>query len=213
MKRGVIFDLDGVIVSTDDLHFQAWKAIADREDIPFDRRINDRLRGVSRMESLEIILEKSPRSYTKEEKTALAEAKNDIYKESLQQLSARNILPGVERALAGFKAMGVKLAIGSSSKNAAAILEHIGLTGQFDAVVGGQDITRSKPDPEVFLVAAQRLGLQPQDCVVIEDADAGIEAAIAAGMKAVGIGAAGASKIAHLVKPGLYRADLSEILH
>ncbi len=188
MKKAVIFDLDGVIVSTDGFHYRAWKAMADNEGIYFDETINNRLRGVSRMESLEIILERATKTYTPEEKEAMATAKNDIYRESLVQLTPEDILPGVMDMLTTLRGMGVKLAIGSSSKNTPVILKQIGLGDYFDAVADGNQIKNSKPDPEVFLLAAKLLGIDPADCVVVEDAYAGIDAAKAGGMKAVGVG-------------------------
>ncbi len=188
MKKAVIFDLDGVIVSTDGFHYRAWKAMADNEGIYFDETINNRLRGVSRMESLEIILEKATKTYTPEEKEAMATAKNDIYRESLVQLTPDDILPGVMDMLTTLRGMGIKLAIGSSSKNTRVILKQIGLGDYFDAVADGNQIKNSKPDPEVFLLAAKLLGIDPADCVVVEDAYAGIDAAKAGGMKAVGVG-------------------------
>lgn len=188
MKKAVIFDLDGVIVSTDGFHYRAWKAMADNEGIYFDETINNRLRGVSRMESLEIILERATKTYTAEEKEAMATAKNDIYRESLVQLTPDDILPGVMDMLTTLRGMGVKLAIGSSSKNTPVILKQIGLGDYFDAVADGNQIKNSKPDPEVFLLAAKLLGIDPAECVVVEDAYAGIDAAKAGGMKAVGVG-------------------------
>lgn len=188
--KAVIFDLDGVIVSTDDCHYKAWKKMADEEGIYFDRTINNRLRGVSRMASLEIVLEHSEKAYTEEEKLRLAERKNDYYKELIKELTSNDILSGAKEFLADLKAKGIKLAIGSSSKNTPIILERIGLKDYFDAVSDGNNIVNSKPDPEVFLKAAQMLGISPSECIVVEDADAGIEAAKAGGMYAAAVGAA-----------------------
>jgi beta-phosphoglucomutase len=188
--KAVLFDLDGVIVSTDEFHYRAWKALAEREGIEFSREDNHRLRGVNRAESLEIILEKSEKQYSAEEKAAMADEKNGIYRGLLQNLTPQDILPGVPAALALLKDAGVKTSIASSSRNAAYILEKIGLGGAFDSVVDGTRITRSKPDPEVFLLAARELGTSPEDCVVVEDADAGVAAAVSAGMRAVAVGAA-----------------------
>lgn len=188
--KGVIFDLDGVIVSTDGLHYRAWKQMADAEGIYFDERINDRLRGVSRMASLEIILERATREYSESEKQLLAECKNGIYKELLSSLTPNDLLPGVAETLRTLRERGYKLAIGSSSKNTPIILKYIGLEGFFDAVSDGNNITHSKPDPEVFLVASQLLNLQPSDCCVVEDAIAGIDAGRAGGFATVAIGSA-----------------------
>lgn len=188
--KAFIFDLDGVIVSTDSLHYRAWKALADSEGIYFDEEINNRLRGVSRMESLEIVLERATRTYTDEEKVAMAEKKNGIYRELLQVLTPSDRLEGVTETLNALRAQGYKLAIGSSSKNTPIILEKIGYSGYFDAISDGNNIKNSKPDPEVFLKAAEFLQLQPSECFVVEDAEAGITAAKAGGFTAIGIGSA-----------------------
>ena len=190
--KAFIFDLDGVIVSTDGLHYRAWKALADEEGIYFDEKINDRLRGVSRMASLEIILERATRSYTEDEKVAMAEKKNSVYRELLKVLTPADCLEGVCETLAALRAKGYKLAIGSSSKNTRTILEKIGYGNYFDAISDGNNIKNSKPDPEVFLKAAEYLGLAPEDCYVVEDAEAGIEAALAGGFTAIGVGGAAA---------------------
>lgn len=188
--QAVIFDLDGVIVSTDEYHFQAWRQLAVAHGVPFDRDDNERLRGVSRMESLEIILEKSEAAYSDAEKQAMAEAKNTIYRESLAELNPGNILPGVTEMLDALRKRGVKIAIGSSSKNAATILAAIGLANDFDSVVDGTHISRSKPDPEVFTLAALGLGILSSRCLVVEDAEAGVEAGVSAGMRVLGVGPA-----------------------
>lgn len=190
MIKGIIFDLDGVIVSTDDMHYQAWKSIANKLDIPFNPEINHRLRGVSRMESLEIILSNSTKAFNKLEKTALANEKNAYYVELLELLTERDILPSVLITLTWLKHRKYKLSIGSSSKNAKTILKRIGLLEWFDVIIDGNDISNSKPHPEVFLTAAQRMNLKPYECVVVEDARAGIDAAIAAEMITFGLGQA-----------------------
>lgn len=186
--KAIIFDLDGVICSTDEYHYQAWKALADRLGIPFDRTINNRLRGVSRMESLEIILEKAERAYTAEEKAAFAEEKNALYRELLHQMSAADLSDEVRDTLNALRAKGVRVAIGSSSKNTPFILDRIGLGDFFEAVADGNCITHSKPHPEVFLKAAAMLGLDPAVCLVVEDARAGVEAAVAGGFDCAAIG-------------------------
>jgi len=207
MIKGIIFDLDGVIVSTDEYHYLAWKHIADEVGIPFDRKINDQLRGVSRMESLEIILKSSRRNYTDSEKLALADRKNSIYRDLLNQLTPDAILPGVRESLEHLHRKGIKLAIGSSSKNTPMILERIALADQFDACADGNQIRNSKPDPEVFLLAAQKLDLPPSECLVVEDAEAGIEAAIRGGMESLAVGSAASDPRA------TYRAnELSQIV-
>ena len=214
MIKGVIFDLDGVIVSTDELHYQGWKYMADGEGIYFDREINERLRGVSRMESLSIILEKAEKIYTDEQKEALATLKNDYYKYLLAtKLSPKDILAGVKEVLSGLKSAGVKIAIGSSSKNAPTILKQIGLDTTFDAVSDGNNITRSKPEPEVFLIAAERLGLNPVDCLVVEDAEAGITAALAANMKTLAVGSAAKDKRADLAATDLSKISVEEMIN
>ena len=192
MKKGIIFDLDGVLLSTDEMHYEAWKSVADEFSIPFDRTVNNRLRGVSRMESLEIILEKSTRAFSPAEKEALAERKNDRYRTLLQSLTPDAVAPEVRQTLAELKARGLKLAVGSSSKNTKLILSLTDLAHFFDAVSDGTNITRSKPDPEVFLKAADFIGLAPGDCAVVEDAIAGIDAAAAGGFTGIGIGDAAA---------------------
>lgn len=188
--KAVIFDLDGVIVCTDECHYKGWKKLADDEGIYFDHKINERQRGVSRMESLDILLEKATKTYTDDEKLEMATRKNEYYKGYIKSLSPSDILPGVLDFTGFLKDKGIKIAIGSSSKNTPAILKNIGLDTYFDAVADGNDISKSKPDPEVFLKAAQKLGVQPMECLVVEDADAGIEAAIAGGMDVIGVGAA-----------------------
>lgn len=174
--KGIIFDLDGVICSTDEYHYQAWKKLADRIGVPFDRTINNRLRGVSRMASLEIILEKSDKVYTDAEKQAMAEEKNAAYRKLLEQMGPQDLSDEVRSTLDWLSAQGLRMAIGSSSKNTPLILERIGLSGWFDAVCDGNQITHSKPDPEVFTKAAAMLALDPVDCLVVEDAIAGAEA-------------------------------------
>lgn len=205
--KAVIFDLDGVIVTTDRYHYQAWKEIADQEGIDFDQETNHRLRGVSRLESLEIILEKSVRQYSEEEKQSMAERKNEIYKRLIQNLSNADILPGVEETLGILRNWGIKTAIGSSSRNAEFILDRTGLRTYFDAVSDGNGLINSKPDPEVFVRAASLLGIDGRDCLVVEDADAGVRAAKAAGMYAAAMGDAGKNEQAD------YRiGHLSEVL-
>ena len=210
--QGVIFDLDGVIVSTDDYHYRAWKRLADEEGIPFDRRINRRLRGVGRMESLEIILENADRTYSDEEKQDLADRKNGYYRESLDDLGPDDLLPGAMAVMKELRERGVKIAVASSSRNTPTILERIGLTDFFDAKADGNDIERSKPDPEVFQVAAERLGLEPDVCLVVEDADAGVEAAKRGGMKALAVGAAAGHPEADLSAKGLDAVAVEQLL-
>ena len=188
--KGVIFDLDGVICFTDELHYLAWKALADRLNIYFDREINQRMRGVSRMDSLNILLEKSDVEYSEVQKEAFAAEKNAIYADSLRKMSEKDVSDDVRQTLKTLREKGVKIALGSSSKNAQAILERIGLEEMFDAVSDGNGLEKFKPDPEVFLKAAEFLGMDPKDCLVVEDAEAGLDAAIAGGMECAAIGEA-----------------------
>lgn len=187
--KGFIFDLDGVIVFTDKYHYLAWKQMADKMNIYFDETINNRLRGVSRMDSLEIILERyEGKPLSQEEKNALAEEKNSCYCKLLSNMSPSDVTEEVRDTLKELRRSGYQLSIGSSSKNAKFILEKVELTDYFDAISDGTNITKSKPDPEVFLKAAEYLTLKPEECMVVEDAYAGIDAAKASNMKAVGIG-------------------------
>ena len=194
--KGIIFDLDGVICSTDHYHYLAWKALADRLGAYFDETINNRLRGVSRMASLEIVLERYDGTLTEEEKLAAAEEKNNTYRELLKQMSPADLSEEVKTTLDALRAKGLLLGIGSSSKNTKFILSRIGLGDYFDKISDGTNITRSKPDPEVFLKAAEYLGLEPKDCLVVEDAVAGVQAAHAAGMDAAAVGDAAGSGLA-----------------
>lgn len=197
MIKAVIFDLDGVIVSTDHCHYEAWKMMTDEENIYFDEAINNRLRGVSRMASLEIVLERAEKSYTEDEKSELAERKNNYYKELITKLTPDDILPGAMENLEELKKNEIKIAIGSSSKNTPIILKQVGLDSYFDVVSDGNNITNSKPDPEVFIKAYEMLGIEPGNCLVVEDADAGIEAGKKGGMKTLSVnGAKGADYFA-----------------
>lgn len=194
-KKGIIFDLDGVIVSTDKLHYQAWKRMADELGVYFDEEINNRLRGVSRMESLEIILERyKGEELNQKQKEVLAEKKNSYYRELLCTLKPEDVTDEVRETLEKLKEKGYQIAIGSSSKNAAFILKQVQLSDSFDAVSDGNNVVNSKPDPEVFLKAAEYLSLTPEECVVVEDAYSGIDAAKAADMYAVATGDAAAYK-------------------
>ncbi|MCD8046895.1 MAG: beta-phosphoglucomutase [Clostridiales bacterium] len=187
--KAVIFDLDGVIVFTDQFHYQAWKQMADRLGIYFDEEVNNRLRGVSRMDSLEIILERyEGEPLDDEKKMELATEKNETYRSLLATMTPADVSDEVRGTLAEIRQRGYGIALGSSSKNAKFILERVGLTGAFDQISDGTNITRSKPDPEVFVKAAQFLGREPQECLVVEDAETGIDAGIAGGMRTAAIG-------------------------
>ncbi len=188
MIKGIIFDLDGVLLSTDEYHFLAWQVIAKKLNIPFDRNINNKLRGLSRMDSLNIILSYSNNKYTDEEKETFAYEKNEIYKKYLERMSPSDVTLEVRNTLEELRKLGYKLAIGSSSKNTKLILEKTDLNKYFDAVSDGNNISRSKPDPEVFLKAAEYLSLKPNECVIVEDAYAGIDAGFNGKFKTIGIG-------------------------
>lgn len=192
--KAVIFDLDGVICFTDHYHYLAWKEMADEIGVYFDETINNRLRGVSRMDSLNIILEKSDKEYTCEQKEELAAKKNAIYVKLLEQMSPADLSNEVKTTLDALRAKGLKLAIGSSSKNTKMILKQIGLGDYFNAISDGTNIVNSKPDPEVFLKAAEFLSEHAEDCLVVEDALAGIEAAVRGGFKSAGLGEAALHK-------------------
>lgn len=186
--QAIIFDLDGVICHTDEYHFMAWKEIAEELNIPYNHGINDRMRGIDRMASLEVLLEGCDMIFSPERKEYYANKKNLIYRNLLKNLSPKDLESGVMETLEALRSAGLKLAIGSSSKNAMFILDRLGLGDFFDSVAGGMDITHSKPDPEVFLVAAAKMGVDPKACLVVEDAISGIMAAKAAGMDVASIG-------------------------
>ncbi|GFI30068.1 MAG: beta-phosphoglucomutase [Lachnospiraceae bacterium] len=194
--RAIIFDLDGVICHTDKYHYLAWKQVADELNIYFDETINNRLRGVSRMESFEIILERYDGVMSEQDKITYAARKNEVYKELLKNMSPTDLSDEVKTTLDALRSQGHKLAIGSSSKNAGFILNQLGLGDYFDAVSDGNNITNSKPDPEVFVKAAQFVGEKPEDCLVVEDAEAGLQAAIAGGMECAAIGDAASCGLA-----------------
>ncbi len=189
MIKGVIFDLDGVLVSTDELHFRAWKRLAEEIGITnFTKEDNARQKGVSRMESLEVVLEKGNRTYTDAEKLELADRKNGFYVDYLQELDKGAVLKDVIQTLTDLRTNGIKIGVGSASKNTPLILQKTELEAYIDQVSCGLDTKKSKPDPEVFLIAATKLNLPNDECLVVEDSAAGIAAAKAAKMKSLGIG-------------------------
>jgi beta-phosphoglucomutase len=188
MIEACIFDLDGVIVDTAKYHFIAWRALAEELGFEFTLEDNERLKGVSRMQSLEILLEIGGLQFSDQEKLAMAEKKNTLYVSFIDKMTPDEILPGVPKFLHELRNKGIKTALGSASKNSPMILERIQLTGMFDVVVDGNSISEAKPNPEVFLKGAERLAVLPENCVVFEDAIAGIEAARNANMFCVGIG-------------------------
>lgn len=187
MMKAIIFDLDGVLVFTDKFHFLAWKQLADKLGIYFDEEINNRLRGVSRMESLDIILERSTIEYSLEEKVKFATQKNDIYREYLLKMDETDVDTKTRNTLLTLKKLGYKIAIGSSSKNTPLILKQTKLD-IFDAVSDGNNISKSKPDPEVFLKAAEMLNVKPEEAYIVEDAESGIIAGKDGGFKTIAIG-------------------------
>jgi beta-phosphoglucomutase len=186
--KACLFDLDGVIVDTAKYHYLAWRRLANELGFEFTEEDNERLKGVSRMKSLEILLEIGGVTFDEEAKEAFATKKNDWYVEYISKMDSSEILPGVKEFLTSLRENGIKISLGSVSKNAMLILNNTGLTQYFDAVIDGTKISNAKPDPEVFLKGAEELGVEPDTCVVFEDAQAGIEAAINAGMHSVGIG-------------------------
>jgi beta-phosphoglucomutase len=199
--KAVIFDLDGVIVDTAHYHFVAWKRLAEELGIKFTEKDNERLKGVSRMQSLEIILELGHKTLPEKEKEELAARKNEWFVSYINAVKPDEIYPGVKELLTKLKSQGIRVALASSSKNAATVLRLLQIEDIFDAVVDGTMIKNSKPDPEIFLLAASKVGIAPANCVVFEDAEAGVEAALAAGMKCVGIGSPEQLGKANLVIP------------
>lgn len=188
MLKGVLFDLDGVLTATDRLHTRAWRETCERWNIPFSAETAPLLRGVGRQDCVQLILARAGMELSQTERTAFAEEKNELYRTLLDELSERDVLPGVEETIAALDARGILTAVASASKNAPQILRRIGLEGRFTAVVDGTMITRSKPDPEVFDLAAKLLGLLPEECLVVEDAASGVEAAKRSGAMAAAIG-------------------------
>ena len=203
--RAAIFDLDGVIVDTAKYHYLAWKRLAHELGFDFTETDNERLKGVSRVRSLEILLEIGGLTVDETVRSELAARKNDWYVDYIRNMDASEILPGAAEYLQGLRIRGVRIALGSASKNAPLILERLGISSLFDAVVDGNKVSKAKPDPDVFLCAAQTLKIPPGDCVVFEDAEAGIEAAHRAGMTAVGIGKPSLLKEADAVVAGLHQ--------
>ena len=209
--KAAIFDLDGVIVDTAHYHYLAWKQLAAGLGIDLTLDHNERLKGVSRIRSLEIILEIGDVSLTAEEKEALADNKNGWFVELIEKMSPDEVFPGVKKLIDEMRAKGLQVGLASSSKNAPRVLELLNIRDQFDTIVDGTMITHSKPDPEIFLLAASRLGLDPADCLVFEDAEAGVEAALRAGMKCVGVGDAAQLGQANIIIPRTGDFQLSDL--
>ncbi|MGI6107839.1 MAG: beta-phosphoglucomutase [Lachnospiraceae bacterium] len=211
MIQGLIFDLDGVLVDTAKYHYLAWKKIADELGIPFTLKDNERLKGVSRVKSFQIILEIGNRTMPPEEQEQWCTKKNNLYREYISHLTKDEILPGAEEFLREARKRGYKTALGSASKNAGMILDRLEISDLFDALIDGTKVSRAKPDPEVFLLGVQELGLKPEQCVVFEDAAAGIAAAHNGGMKAVGIGTRENLPEADLIYPAVGQCSFDDI--
>lgn len=209
--KACIFDLDGVIVDTAVYHYKAWKRLANNLGFDFTEEDNEKLKGVSRVRSLELILQWGGVTKTEAEKEVLAARKNDWYVEMISHMTPAEILPGAKEFLKACRAAGIKTALGSASKNSITILDKINLTYLFDVVIDGNKVSKAKPDPEVFLKGAEELGISPADCVVFEDAIAGVQAAINGGMKVVGIGLPGVLTGANLVISGLNEMSLEKL--
>ena len=212
--KAIVFDLDGVITETSQLHYVAWKELAESIGISIDEQFNECLKGVSRMGSLELILRRGGQenAYTAAEKEALAAKKNERYVALLQSLTPENVLPGVLPFLTACRRCGLRTALASASKNAPFILEKLALCDWFDYVADAGKVAHSKPAPDIFLAAAEGLGIAPENCIGVEDAAAGIQAIHAAGMKAVGIGGEETLYEADLLLPDTGKLDLSSIL-
>lgn len=209
--KACLFDLDGVIVDTAVYHYKAWKCLADELGINFTEEDNERLKGVSRVRSLEIILEIGGVTKTPKEQQELATRKNEWYVEMINKMTPAEILPGAKEFLEACRGAGIKTALGSASKNSQTILEKINLSSLFDAIVDGNHVSKAKPDPEVFLKGAEALSVKPEECVVFEDAIAGVQAAINGGMKVVGIGSPAILSAANLVISGLDKMSLEKL--
>ncbi len=208
--KGIIFDLDGVITDTSEYHYLAWKKLADKLEIPFNREKNEQFRGVSRMDCLEILL--AGKDYSAEEKRELADEKNSYYREYLQKLTAKNILPGALELIEKVKDRDIKIAIASSSKNTDTVVSNLGIKNKFAVIADGFSVARSKPEPDIFIYTAEKMRLLPEECIVIEDAESGIEAALAANMVAIGIGPAERVGKAHFRFARVADIDIDRVL-
>lgn len=207
--KGFIFDLDGVITDTAEYHYRGWKRLADEEDFPFTREENEHLRGIPRRDSLLLILK--DRRYPEEKIVEMMERKNRYYLEFIKEISPRDLLPGAKELLDEIRAAGLKNALGSASKNAPEVLDRLGIRSLFDAVSDGHSVERQKPAPDLFLHAAEQLNLSPTECVVVEDAAAGIEAARAGGFRTVGLGPPERVGKADAVFPSLANVHLKDL--
>jgi len=212
MIKGFLFDLDGVIVETAIFHYQAWRKMANDLGFDISEEFNEGLKGINRMDSLNLILEHGNIVLSESEKNDLAAKKNEHYLTLVSKMTANDILPGVKEFFTQIKKTELKIALGSVSKNAQMILERVGLINEFDAIIDGTKITKGKPDPEVFLKGAIELGLSPEECLVFEDAVAGVEAGKNAGMTVIGIGNAEVLTNSDIVLSGFEKIDLTELL-
>ncbi len=211
--KALIFDLDGVVVDTAKYHYQAWKKLAEELGFFFSENDNERLKGVSRIRSLEILLEVGGIELDEKTKADLATQKNAEYLEYIMKMTPEEILPGVPDIIIEAKQKGLKLAIGSASKNAVTILKRVNLLKYFDAIIDGNKVSNAKPDPEVFLNAAKELGVKPGECIVFEDAEAGVEAALNGNFHVVGIGDKQTLNKAEMVVPGFKNTKLEVFLN
>ena len=209
--KACIFDLDGVIVDTAKYHFLAWKRLAEELGFEFKPEHNERLKGVSRVRSLEILLEVGGLSFSTAEKERMATLKNEWYLKYIMKMKPDEILPGVLPFLSELRRDGVKIALGSASKNAPLILQQVEITDYFDVIIDGNKVSKAKPDPEVFLKAAEELEFNPGDCVVFEDAEAGVEAALSGNMRCVGVGSPLVLNRATVVIPGFESFNLAAL--
>ncbi len=207
-----IFDLDGVIVDTAKYHYLAWKRLTDQLGIHFTVEDNERLKGVSRMASLEIILEIGNRNMDESQKLEYATLKNKWYTDYISKMTPADILPGCRKFIKELRNADIRTAIGSASKNTPMILERVGILDLFDAVADGNIVSKAKPDPEVFIKAAELLQVKSTDCIVFEDAVAGVQAALNAGMMCIGIGSPRILTKAHFVIPGLNKMNISKLM-
>ncbi len=210
--RAFILDLDGVVTDTAEFHYRAWKRLADEEGVPFTREDNEQLRGVSRRRSLELLLGEHLERYTEEQFQEMMARKNGYYQEMLQQLEEDDMLPGAQLLIDEIKRRGFKIAIGSASKNTPIVLDALGITERFDGVADGHSIVRAKPEPDIFVHAAGQVGVPVAQCVVIEDAESGVQAALTAGMIAVGVGPEERVGHGHFRYESTAEIDLDEIL-
>ncbi len=214
MIKAVLFDLDGVLVSTDEYHYRSWKKLSDEEGFDFfDYEFNDKFRGVARMECVEIITNASGKYYSPEQKQELADRKNIYFVESLATVTPEALLPGALSMLKELKKRNIKMAVASNSRNAVTIIKQVGIENLLDAIVDGHQIENSKPDPEVFLLAAKKVDVLPENCLVVEDAIAGIESARRANMKALGIGTKERLPNADMIALNLSEISVEQLLN